>query len=127
VELAPNQQSQQRRVALALGGFGLESAEALADRHGISHEILVQCAVEHHLERIVQRRPGAGPPPFERQPVQGGLEVDVALPAETWEKLELESVLEGVPLEQLIEHAVLSLMADLDSGRVAVRVAARLA
>jgi hypothetical protein len=126
VDLVHNKQSVSRTFALALYGFGREAVEMLADRHGISYSHFVQCAVEHHLERDVPRRPGTSPPPLQGEPGGDDLEVVVALPAEDWEALELESGLEGVPLERLLEHAVLALIADLDSGRVAVRIAARL-
>ena len=126
MDLLHNKQPVSRELSLALHGFGREAVETLADRHGISHSHLVQCAVEHHLERDVPRRPGRSLPPFQREPGADDLEVVVALPAEAWEALELESGLEDVPLERLLEHAVLSLLADLDSGRVAVRIAARL-
>jgi hypothetical protein len=126
VDLVHNKQSTSRTVSLALGGFGREAVETLADRHGISHSHFVECAAEHHLEREVQRRPGASPPPFHSEPEGGGLEVVVSLPADAWERLDLECALDGRPLERLLEHAVLSLMADLDSGRAAVRIAARL-
>lgn len=126
MDLLHNKQSVSRKLSLALHGFGREAVDTLADRHGISHSHFVQCAVEHHLERDVSRRPGSSPPPFQGEPGGDDLEVVVALPAEAWEVLELESGLEGVTLERLLEHAVLSLVADLDSGRVAVRIAARL-
>lgn len=125
MDLLDNKQLVSRKFSLALHGFGREAVETLADRHGISYSHFVQCAVEHHLERDVPR-PGVSPPPFQGEPGGDDLEVVVALPAEAWEALELESGLEGLPLERLLEHAVLSLVADLDSGRVAVRIAARL-
>ncbi len=126
MDLAQNKQSTGRTLSLALDGFGREALETLARRHGISQSRFVQCAVDHHLERDMPRRPGERRPPFEREPAGDGLEVVVDLPAESWEALELECALDGLPLERLLEHAVLALMADLDSGRVAVRIAARL-
>lgn len=92
----------------------------LAHHHGISHSRFVQCAADHHLERDMPR------PPFARETAGDRLEVVVDLPAESWEAIELECALDDLPLERLLEHAVLALIADLDSGRVAVRIAARL-
>jgi hypothetical protein len=49
--------------------------------------------------------------------------VTVALGSFAWEALEQESVESGVPVEDLVAFAVMYYLADLDSGRIARRVA----
>ena len=41
-----------------------------------------------------------------------------------WDEAEAEAARQRVPLERLVEHAAMYLMADLDSGDVAARIAA---
>jgi len=48
-----------------------------------------------------------------------GLELD--LEETSWEELEAVAKREGASMERVLEHALLLLIADLDSGRVATR------
>jgi hypothetical protein len=50
------------------------------------------------------------------------VELAVALEEADWRALEDEAAKQRVALERLLVHAVLLLIADLDSGRVAVRI-----
>ena len=126
MDLLRNSQTTSRTVSLSLQGFAREAVDALTDNHDISPSHFVQCALEHHLERPEPRREGQSLPPFGSTPSADDLQVTVVLRRSSWEAAALECELEGVSLERLLEHAVLSLVADLDSGRVAVRIAAKL-
>jgi len=49
-------------------------------------------------------------------------EVRLEVDADRWKVLESEAQRQGIPLERLLEHAVLLYLADIDSGRLAKRV-----
>lgn len=115
-----------RPVSLGLHGFGREAVDTLAERYGIPRSRFVEHSVAHHLEEGAVRRPGYALPPFRSEPAEDDLRLELALPARSWEALELECAVEGLALERLLEHTTLALLADLDSGRVAVRIAADL-
>lgn len=115
-----------RTVSLALHGFGREAIDTLAQRYGIPRSRFVERAVAHHLEEGAVRRPGYALPPFRSEPADDELWLELSLPAGSWDALELECAVEGLSLERLLEHTALALLADLDSGRVAVRIAADL-
>jgi hypothetical protein len=59
----------------------------------------------------------------ERGSDQDGHSVTVAMGSFAWEALEHESVETGVPVEDLVAFAVMYYLADLDSGRIARRIA----
>jgi hypothetical protein len=54
---------------------------------------------------------------------QDGGGVTVAMGSFAWEALEHESAETGVPVEDLVAFAVMYYLADLDSGRIARRIA----
>jgi hypothetical protein len=58
---------------------------------------------------------------FRREPESSG-GVDVAFDDETWDLLEAEAQEQGVTPEVLAVHALLYLLADLDSGRIGDRL-----
>jgi hypothetical protein len=124
VRQAPSQRKPgRRRIRVALEAFGRGAVESQAERYGLSPGDLVQLAAEHHLALQSSGRLVKDIPPFLRgRAAREALELEVTLAPETWEALEASAADQGVPVEQLLGHAALTLAGELDSGRVAARV-----
>jgi hypothetical protein len=111
-------------VAIPLEGFALECAHRCAHEHELSLPDLLALAARYYLDdagsgRAARSLPNRLRPAGER----GGDGYELELPASQWAGLESEAHAEGVDLGTLLEHAVLYLVADLNSGRVAARIA----
>jgi hypothetical protein len=111
-------------VTIPLEGFAHECAQRCAREHDLSLPDLLALAAGYYLDdggsdraaRALPRGPGqAGD--------RGGTGYDLELPASQWAALESEARAQSVELGTLLKHAVLYLVADLDSGRVAARIA----
>jgi hypothetical protein len=113
-----------RTVTLEAGSFGREAVEDEARRLALSPEQLVSRAVRYYLAdraagRVAHRVPS--------QLQSGGREgadniaLDLDLDLQTWRDLGAECRREDVSMDTLVSHAVLYLIADIDSGRVARR------
>jgi hypothetical protein len=113
-----------RSLKLALDEFGRATLEGEAARYSVSPGELVGNAVEYFLADRDSGRPALRVPRFARNASAPELEVDVDLGDRTWDEAESEATRQGVPLERLLEHAAMYLVADLDSGEVAGRIAA---
>lgn len=109
-------------MVLALGGFGREAIEEHARRYTLSLEALLGRAAEYYLADRHSQRMTRRLPRFRREPDAAGAPVEIDLEPEVWEALQEEAERQGVPIERVLEHAALSLVADLDSGRVASRI-----
>lgn len=107
-----------------MGGFAGAALLTEAERHGLSVAELVALAAEHFAGDLASPRMANRLP---RVPVAGEsaerLVFHVELHPETWRLLERHARDEDASLELVVEHATLQLLADLDSGRVAARVA----
>ena len=115
-----------RSLKLALDDFGRATLEVEAQRYSVAPGELVSHAVEYYLADRDSGRAALRVPRFGRTPDQATVELDVDLDEHTWEEADAESQRQHVPLERLFEHAALYLVADLDSGEVAARMAAGL-
>lgn len=113
-----------RSLKLVLDSFGRATLEAEAQRYSVSPDELVGHAVEYYLSDRNSGRPALRVPRFGRTEAETTMELDVDLATRTWDEAEAESKRHGVSLEQLLGHAALYLIADLDSGTVAARIAA---
>ena len=112
-----------RSMTLALGGFGRQAIEEQASRYGLAPEELVSRAVQYYLADRGLKRAASRTPRFLREAdAPEELELELDLDAEAWRSLKQASRRQGVPLERVLEHAALYLLADLDSGRVAARM-----
>ena len=113
-----------RSLKLALDEFGRATLEGEAARYSVSPGELVGNAVKYYLSDLDSGRPALKVPRFARAATSPELEVDVNIDAGAWDQAEAEASRQRVPLERLLEHAAMYLIADLDSGEVAARIAA---
>jgi hypothetical protein len=112
-----------RSLKLAFDEFGRATLEGEAERYSVEPGELVGHAVEYFLADRDSGRPALRVPRFARTAVAPPLELEVELEEHTWEEAEAESARQRVPLERLLEHATVYLVADLDSGKAAARIA----
>jgi hypothetical protein len=112
-----------RSMTLALGGFGRQAIEEQASRYGLPPEELVSRAAQYYLADRGLKRAARRTPRFRREAgtPDNNLELELDLDREAWTALRQESKRQGVSLEQVLEHAAMYLLADLESGRVAAR------
>jgi hypothetical protein len=112
-----------REVTLALEQFGRTSLEARASQLDVPVGALVRQAALYYLAIRGSNRSALRIPRFARERSdEGGFRVEVELDEADWSALEVEAVRQRVPVERLIEHAAMLFLADVDSGRVAVRI-----
>ena len=113
-----------REVEVALDEFALEEIERLAVRLAVSRERVVAQAVRHWRDEESSGRLAARPPPLgDSASPHPAVPLLVDLPPSDWEAVQNAAGAHEVEPDALIGHAVLLLLADFDSGRVAARVA----
>jgi hypothetical protein len=116
-----------RQVELVLDGFAREALGGQVARAGVSEARLIQQAVRHWLEVRGSQRLSVRAPRFGQSgsvtATRVRVRVRVRLAGSEWEALERSAADQGVTLERLLVHVVMLFLADLDSGRLAVRVA----
>jgi hypothetical protein len=113
-----------REVEVALDEFALDEIERVAARLAVSRERVVAQAVRHWRYEESSGRLAARPPPLagsagSHPPVHLGVD----LPPSDWQAVERAAGAHKIELDRLIGHAVLLLLADFDSGRVAAHIA----
>ena len=113
-----------QQIELELAGFAGAALEAEAERHSLTREELVGLAAEYYLSDDGPARPGRQVPAWLDE-LDAGDKVPLAveLRLETWQALAEHARVQRTTVERVLEHATLSLIADLDSGRVTARVA----
>ncbi len=113
-----------RSVTLPLDGFAVECVRGCEENHRLSPDELFALAVSYFLDPDTANRPARLVPRFGRSAESAeALTFELELPAWQWTALEVEAHHQRVAAERLLEHAALLLAADLDSGRVAARIA----
>jgi hypothetical protein len=110
-----------RQVELVLDGFAREALGGQVARAGVSEARLIEQAVRHWLEVRGSQRLSVRAPRFGQSGSVTATRVRLA--GSEWEALERSAADQGVTLERLLVHVVVLFLADLDSGRLAVRVA----
>jgi len=111
-------QAMPRDLTLPVGEFGQQALQRFARGRGRSADAAVRTAVMYYLAdgdsgRAARRLPSLG----EGAPQAPSL--NVTLDDATWAALAEEAEQQGVTPEALAVHAVLYLVADMDSGRLA--------
>jgi hypothetical protein len=119
-----------RTLRVELGEFGRSALEKQAGQHRLSAEELLRAAVLYYLGELGSGRVALRPPRFARRasaasPNGEGLEVELDLAGPDWRGLELQAGRQRVSLEGLIEHAALYFLADVDAGRITLRILER--
>jgi hypothetical protein len=117
-----------RKLSVALRGFSREAVESEAARLRVSPAEFLQAAVDRHLTRQAGRHASRGLPPLKLEPPGGEpLELEVELAPDALGVLEIQAAVEEVSTAALVEHAALTLVAELDSASpAAARIAAEL-
>lgn len=110
-----------RTATLHLEGFAQESLARLVRGIGRFSDGAFRTAVLYYLADQGAERRAWRAPPFRPEP-ESAEGVDVAFDDETWVALESEAREQGVTPEALAVHALLYLLADLDSGRLGDRL-----
>jgi hypothetical protein len=113
-----------RSLDIAFDDFGRAALAAEAERYRLATGELVGQALEYYLADRSSGRQSLRVPRFGRAATAAPQAVALELPDRVWEEAEAEAERQGVPLERLVEHAAMYLVADLDSGKVAARIAA---
>lgn len=115
-----------RHVALGLDEFGREMLEQVAKSLAVKPDTIVQQAALHLLSERRAGRSTAKVPRFVRErdsgPRDQGLMLDLQLDETDWSALEVVAVAQRVSLERLLEHATMLFLADVESGRLVVRI-----
>jgi hypothetical protein len=94
----------------ALARFGIESEldSTLGDA--------ARAALSHYCGKVEAGRPPVRPPSFldGYEPADGTMVLDLAIDAETEAILEREAAAQGIDLERLAAHTILTYLAELD-------------
>lgn len=107
--------------------FGWESLESEARRNGETLDDLLSRAAAYFNADRSTRRVAMLVPRFEPSGRGTTCQIRLEVSPACWAGLESEAGRQGVPLTQLLEHAALLYLVDLDSGRVAKRLLGRAA
>lgn len=112
-----------RLVTVNLGAFARE-ALAAAQMNGSETATSVVRAIRVYLNDKGNGEPGwAYPPLLREQRGQGeAISLELSVDEDLWLLLEKEASGQGVTPQQLVEHAVLYLTAEIDAGRIAERI-----
>ena len=113
-----------RSLKLALDEFASATLEGEAARYSVSPGELVGNAVKYYLSDLDSGRPALKVPRFARAASSPELDVEVNIDDSAWDQAEAAAARQRVSIERLLEHAAMYLIADLDSGEVAARIAA---
>ena len=113
-----------RNISLTLDQFGRASLETQARSLGVPLAGVVRQAALYFLAERGSDRAARRIPRFAREQPAGadGMELALALDEADWLALADEAEEQHVTLERLLVHALFLLLADLESGRVAVRI-----
>jgi hypothetical protein len=111
-----------RQVTLMLSEFVANMLREQARAHALAPGEFLDLAARYYLDERSTRRPAGRLPDFlEGRPDGGKIALELNLEEASWAELEGVAEGEGAPPERVLEHALLLLVADLDSGRVATR------
>jgi hypothetical protein len=111
-------------MAFAIEDFGRTALDDHARTLGVPVGALVSQAVLYYLALRDSERTAARIPRFTRSEAPSGVTMTIELELEEseWSALEVASVDERLPIERLVEHIALLFLADIDAGRVEVRI-----
>jgi len=113
-------------VQVNIGVMAAKVLTAAVDPEPSRLSILLPRAVRFYLDEREGARPGWGYPSFldDTDGAAGGPEVE--LEDELWQRLQAEAERQGVPAEDLLQHAAFYYGAARDEGRLTQRIAEEL-
>jgi hypothetical protein len=113
-------------VTLALGAFGSASLEARARDMGVPAAAIARQAALYYLAERDSERAAVRVPRFARDARENGAgaeqPIELELDEADWAALEVEATHQRLPIERLLEHAVVLFLADIASGRMVMRI-----
>lgn len=112
-----------RSVTVGLGAFAREALKA-AEMNGAETAASVVRAIRVYLNDRGNAEPGWAYPALMREQGQlpGTTELELCVDDGLWRSLEEEAATQGVTSQQLLQHAVLYLTAEVDAGRITQRI-----
>ena len=113
-----------RCLQLELDQFGREAVGTEADVGGPALDALTREAVYYYVSDADSGRQGWRYPRFRRGAAGGGEPFEVTVDADeaTWRSFSEFAAAQDVSPSQLLEHALLYYLADVDAGRVTARI-----
>jgi hypothetical protein len=99
-------------VKIALGKFARSGIEELL---GADLDVGVEAALTHYTHRLSSNLKPVRPPDFDWVSVDGADTFDLMVAPELEAALERDALDQKVPLDQIVVHAVLVYLADLES------------
>jgi len=111
-----------RTVSVGLGAFAREGLAA-AELNGGQASTGIVRAIRVYLRDKGTEEPGWAYPALlrEQRPTEE-VELELSIDEVLWRQLEQEAAAQGVTPQQLLQHAVLYLAAEVDAGRVTRRI-----
>jgi hypothetical protein len=112
-----------RRLTLRLGPFEREALDRYGDSQRVTAVQVIRTAVLYYLRERDSDRLEWRMPELARAQPGGATAVEVEVEEETWRSLVEEAAAQSTDSETLARHALLFFLADVDSGRIAGKLA----
>ncbi|MGH2975973.1 MAG: hypothetical protein ACRDLL_14055 [Solirubrobacterales bacterium] len=112
-----------RSVTVGLSAFAREALTA-AEMNGAETAISVVRAICVYLNDKGSAEPGWAYPALmrKRSRLSETTELELSIDDGLWRSLEEEAAIQGVTSQQLLQHAILYLTAEVDAGRITQRI-----
>jgi hypothetical protein len=112
-----------RRLTLRLGPFEREALDRYGNSQRVTAVQVIRTAVLYYLRERDSDRLEWRMPELARAQPGGATAVEVEVEEETWRSLVEEAAAQSTDSETLARHALLFFLADVDSGRIASKLA----
>jgi hypothetical protein len=112
-----------RRLTLRLGPFEREALDRYGNSQRVTAVQVIRTAVLYYLRERDSDRLEWRMPELARAQPGGATAVEVEVEDETWRSLVEEAAAQSTDPETLARHALLFFLADVDSGRIAGKLA----
>jgi hypothetical protein len=112
-----------RRLTLRLGPFEREALDRYGNSQRVTAAQVIRTAVLYYLRERDSDRLEWRMPELARAEPGGATAVEVDFEEETWRSLVEEAAAQSTDSEALARHALLFFLADVDSGRIAGKLA----
>jgi hypothetical protein len=112
-----------RRLTLRLGPFEREALDRYGNSQRVTAVQVIRTAVLYYLRERDSDRLEWRMPELARAQPGGATAVEVEVEEETWRSLVEEAAAQSTDSETLARHALLFFLADVESGRIAGKLA----